>query len=97
MSTVGRFGFSRAAAFALVLSGSLALVLPGAAASEDLRVLLMESGAPIWVGGVQVAPAADGLRVDGRRAGPRWVAPGPGPHRAGPLRVRGRLAVERSD
>jgi stage II sporulation protein D len=68
-----------------------------AASGEEVRVLLLESGAPIHVAGVRIAPDADGLSVDGRRAGRRWVAPGPGPHRAGALRVRGRLAVERSE
>ncbi len=72
-------------------------MLPCSAVGEDLRVLLLESGAPILVAGVRIAPDAGGLRIDGRRVGPRWEAPGSGPHRAGPLRVRGRLAVERSE
>ena len=73
-----------------------ALALAGGAAAQDLRVLLLESQAPVSVAGARVAPAGSGLRVDGRRVGRRWVAPGPGPHRAGGHWVRGSVAVERS-
>jgi stage II sporulation protein D len=43
-----------------------------------------------------VVPDGAGLRVDGRRVGKHWVAPGAGPHRAGDQWVRGSVAVERS-
>ncbi len=75
---------------------ALAVGAVGAARGDELRVLLVESGAPLSVAGVDVAPAGAGLRVGGRAAGTRWEAPGPGPHRAGDHRVRGALTVERS-
>jgi stage II sporulation protein D (peptidoglycan lytic transglycosylase) len=66
------------------------------AAGEDLRVLLAESREPVIVGGKRVVAEGSGLRVDGRRVGPRWELPGPGPHRAAGHWVRGSVAVERA-
>lgn len=66
--------------------------------AADVRVLLFESAEPVKVAGVWVAPGGDGLRADGVAVGERWHRPGDGgPHRAGPLRVRGALEVERSE
>jgi stage II sporulation protein D len=87
----GALAFSRAVA-AVALTGAVAWP----AAADDLRVLLLESGRPVQVAGVRVAPAGAGLRVGNRTTGARWEAPGPGPHRAEAHRVRGALAVERS-
>jgi len=83
-------GGSRPLAAAVV---ALALAQP--AAGQELRVLLFETRSPIQVAGASVAPDGNGLRIDGRRVGKRWVAPGPGPHRAGDQWVRGSVAVER--
>src|SRR5258705_13950511 len=68
----------------------------GASAAADLRVLLFETNGGASIAGARVTPDGAGLRVDGRRVGARWVAPGPGPHRAGEQWVRGTVAVERS-
>jgi stage II sporulation protein D len=78
------------------LGAGAAVALASAAAGEDLRVLLLESNAPVSVAGARVVPDGSGLSIDGRRAGRRWVVPGPGPHRAGGHWVRGSVAVERS-
>jgi stage II sporulation protein D len=83
-------GGSRPLAAAVV---ALALAQP--AAGQELRVLLFETRSAIQVAGASVAPDGNGLRIDGRRVGKRWVAPGPGPHRAGDQWVRGSVAVER--
>ena len=80
----------------LGLGAAVALALAGGASADDLRVLLLESSAPVSVAGARVAPEGSGLRVDGRRVGRSWVAPGSGPHRAGNHLVRGSVAVERS-
>jgi stage II sporulation protein D len=72
------------------------VALASAASGDDLRVLLVETRGETRVAGARVAPDGAGLRVDGRRVGSRWVAPGPGPHRAGTQWVRGSVAVERS-
>ena len=78
------------------LLGVVAVVaLAGAASGDDLRVLLFETRGETRIAGARVAPDGSGLRVDGRRVGRRWVAPGPGPHRAGDQWVRGSVAVER--
>ncbi|HKA16242.1 MAG TPA: SpoIID/LytB domain-containing protein [Myxococcota bacterium] len=78
------------------LLGVVAVVaLAGAAAGEDLRVLLYETRGETRIAGVRIAPEGAGLRVDGRRVGSRWEAPGPGPHRAGGQWVRGTVSVER--
>ena len=78
------------------LLGVVAVVaLAGAASGDDLRVLLFEARGETRIAGARVAPDGSGLRVDGRRVGRRWVAPGPGPHRAGDQWVRGSVAVER--
>jgi len=74
----------------------VALCVASAAAGQDLRVLLLETDAPVRVAGARVAPDGAGLRVDDRPIGRRWVVPGPGPHRAGSHWVRGSVAVERS-
>jgi stage II sporulation protein D len=71
------------------------IALASSAAGEDLRVLLLETSSATRVAGTRVAPDGAGLRVDGRRVGSRWVAPGAGPHRAGDHWVRGSVAVER--
>jgi stage II sporulation protein D len=71
------------------------LALAGSAAGQDLRVLLFETSGTAQIAGARVSPDGTGLRVDGRRVGERWVAPGPGPHRAGDQWVRGTVAVER--
>ena len=83
-------GGSRPLAAAVV---ALALAQP--AAGQELRVLLFETQGATRVAGASVAPEGSGLRIDGRRAGRRWVVPGPGPHRAGDQWVRGSVAVER--
>src|SRR4029453_7653945 len=71
------------------------VALASAAAAQDVRVLLFETRGAAQVAGARVVPDGAGLRVDGRRAGKQWVAPGPGPHRAGDQWVRGTVAVER--
>ncbi len=58
-------------------------------------MLLLETRGATQVAGARVAPDGNGLRIDGRSAGKRWVVPGPGPHRAGGHWVRGSVAVER--
>ncbi len=58
-------------------------------------MLLYETRGTTQIAGARVAPDGPGLRIDGRRVGRRWVAPGPGPHRAGDQWVRGSVAVER--
>ena len=78
----------------LLVIGAVA-AFAGAAAAQDLRVLLFETRGAAEVAGVRIVPDGAGLRVDGRRVGPRWVAPGAGPHRAGDQWVRGSVAVER--
>jgi stage II sporulation protein D len=72
------------------------VAVASAASAQDMRVLLFETRGTAEVAGARVAPDGAGLRIDGRRVGRRWVAPGPGPHRAGDQWVRGSVAVERS-
>jgi stage II sporulation protein D len=72
------------------------IALAGAARAQDLRVLLFETRGAAQIDGMSIVPDGGGLRVDGRRTGPRWFAPGSGPHRAGDQWVRGSVAVERS-
>lgn len=89
-------GAIAAAGSALALAGALAL--PGAGLAEDVRVLILESPGPIRVGAARLEPArGGGLLVDGRKTGPRWQAPGAGPHRVGDLALRGRIDVERGE
>ena len=78
-----------------LVAAVVALALAHPAAGQDLRVLLFETRGATQVAGARVAPDGNGLRIDGRRVGKRWVAPGPGPHRAGSQWVRGSVAVER--
>lgn len=58
-------------------------------------MLLLERPGAVSIAGARVEPARGGLRVDGRAVGTSWQRSGPGPHRAGPLEVRGALLVER--
>jgi stage II sporulation protein D len=78
----------------LLAVGAL-VAFASAAAAQELRVLLLETRGAAEVAGARIVPDGAGLRVDGRRTGPRWVAPGPGPHRAAGQWVRGSVAVER--
>jgi stage II sporulation protein D len=78
-----------------LLGVAAAVAFASAAAGEDLRVLLYETRGETRVAGARIAPDGSGLRIDGRRVGSRWVAPGPGPHRAGDQWVRGTVSVER--
>jgi stage II sporulation protein D len=78
-----------------LVAAVVALALAQSAAGQDLRVLLFETRSAIRIAGASVVPDGNGLRIDGRRVGKRWVAPGPGPHRAGDQWVRGSVAVER--
>jgi stage II sporulation protein D len=73
----------------------VALALAHSAAGQELRVLLFETRGATRIAGASVSPDGNGLRIDGRRTGRRWVVPGPGPHRAGDQWVRGSVAVER--
>jgi len=80
----------------LGLAAATAAVPRVPAGADEVRVLLFESAEAVEVAGVRVAPEAGGLRADGVPVGSRWRARGAGPHRAGALRVRGVLDVERS-
>jgi len=79
-----------------LLGVGASLALAGSAAGQDLRVLLFETSGTAQIGAARIAPDRGGLRVDGRRVGDHWVAPGPGPHRAGDQWVRGTVSVERA-
>jgi stage II sporulation protein D len=79
----------------ILLGVGAGIALAGAAAAQDVRVLLFEARGATQVAGALVVPDGAGLRVDGRRVGRRWVVPGVGPHRAGDQWVRGSVAVER--
>ena len=79
-----------------LLLGWLLCVPLAAGGAEALRVLLREERGPLRVAGAEVEAAGPGLAVAGRRVGPRWRAPGPGPHRVGGLEVRGEVWVERA-
>jgi len=79
----------------ILLGLGAGIALAGAAAAQDVRVLLFETRGAAQVAGARVVPDGAGLRVNGRRAGVHWVVPGPGPHRAGDQWVRGTVAVER--
>jgi stage II sporulation protein D len=62
-----------------------------------LRVLMLESRAPVQVGGLLLAPGRAGLLAAGKPIGGVWRSHGDGPHRVGPLRVRGEVEVRRTD
>lgn len=66
------------------------------AGASDLRVLLFEGDGPVAVAGARVEIAGAGLAVNGRPAGARWRASGPGPHRVGERPVRGAVEVQRA-
>jgi stage II sporulation protein D len=92
---------SRAAAAALA---GLAFAASGADASEpsEIRVLLLESRAPVWVrggaageGGTQVRPAGRGLRAGGRELGQVWRVTGGDVLSVQDRHVRGSLLLRR--
>ncbi|MEM7413033.1 MAG: SpoIID/LytB domain-containing protein [Myxococcota bacterium] len=82
------------------LGWSLGVVaLAGAVRAEEVRVLLLETRQTLAVGTARVAPTGGPggrLEVDGQVQGPRWEAPGSGPHQVGDHHVRGRVEVERT-
>jgi stage II sporulation protein D len=61
-----------------------------------MRVLVLESRGPVHVGGLLLAPSAQGLLASGRPVGGVWHTDGNGPHPVGDLRVRGALEVRRT-
>ena len=70
---------------------------PASAEMPILRVLMLESRAPVQVGGLLLAPGRAGLLAAGKPIGGVWRSHGDGPHRVGPLRVRGEVEVLRTD
>jgi len=74
---------------------ALCLLTASVASGGEVRVLLLESAAPVEVAGARIAPSRGGLVVDGRPVGPRFEIAGPGPHRAAGQQVRGAIVVER--
>ncbi|MBK7947455.1 MAG: SpoIID/LytB domain-containing protein [Deltaproteobacteria bacterium] len=79
--------------------GGLAATVASAAGSPAVRVLLVESKAPVAIGGasgelrVGVARETHGLVVDGEPVGVVWSPRGDGPWRVDGRRYRGRLEL----
>lgn len=72
-------------------------VAPRASAEPPLRVLLVEGAKRIEAGGLVLRAGPDGGLLAGDEVlGPVWRSRGRGPHRAGELRVRGALEVQRT-
>lgn len=86
----------------LLLFGICTLWAPARGASPDgsggpaVRVLLMETPGPLWLGETRVEPAVGGLRVDGVDSGEIWWAKAAGPHRVEGQEVWGRVGVRRA-
>lgn len=81
----------------LAACGLCGIAAPAAAEMPMLRVLVLESHAPVQVGGLLLAPGRGGLLAAGKPVGGVWRSEGEGPHRVGSLRVRGEVEVRRTD
>ena len=97
----GRSRWSLASlSMSLLCGGVIGCASAIAGVSDEVRVLIYDSEAPISIGSTdskgraQVVAVADGrLVLDGRAVGSDWVPGGRGPWTVGARRVRGRIAV----